>query len=149
MKVAAVQMVSTPQVDRNLQAAARLLAQAARAGARLALLPEYFCLMGRRDGDKFDIAEAPGDGPIQRFLAEQAREHRLWLIGGTCRCANPAPSVCATAAWHSRPMAGWRRATTRSICSRSTTAASATTRAVCSNPAATRSRCRPMRCGSA
>ncbi len=83
MKVAAVQMVSTPDVDRNLQAAARLLAEAARAGARLALLPEYFCLMGRRDSDKFDIAEAPGDGPIQRFLAEQAHEHRLWLIGGT------------------------------------------------------------------
>jgi nitrilase len=83
MKVAAVQMVSTPDVDRNLQAAARLLAEAARAGARLALLPEYFCLMGRRDSDKFDIAEAPGDGPIQRFLAEQAREHRLWLLGGT------------------------------------------------------------------
>jgi len=83
MKVAAVQMVSTPDVDRNLQAAARLLAEAAGAGARLALLPEYFCLMGRRDSDKFDIAEAPGDGPIQRFLAQQAREHRLWLIGGT------------------------------------------------------------------
>jgi len=76
-------MVSTPDVTRNLQAAARLIAQAADAGARLALLPEYFCLMGRRDSDKFDIAEAPGDGPIQRFLSEQARQHRLWLLGGT------------------------------------------------------------------
>jgi predicted amidohydrolase len=83
MKVAAVQMVSTPDVARNLQAAARLIAQVADAGARLALLPEYFCLMGRRDSDKFDIAEAPGDGPIQRFLSEQARQHQLWLLGGT------------------------------------------------------------------
>jgi len=83
MKVAALQMVSTPDVARNLQAAARLIAQVADAGARLALLPEYFGLMGRRDSDKFDIAEAPGDGPIQRFLSEQARQHQLWLLGGT------------------------------------------------------------------
>lgn len=83
MKVAALQMVSTPDVQRNLQSAARLLREAAAAGARLAMLPEYFCLMGRRDSDKFDIAEAPGDGAIQRFLAEQACEHRLWLLGGT------------------------------------------------------------------
>ncbi len=83
MKIAAVQMVSTPDVARNLDAAARLLAEAAAAGAGLALLPEYFCLMGRRDSDKRDIAETPGEGPIQRFLAEQARQHRIWLIGGT------------------------------------------------------------------
>ena len=83
MKVAALQMVSTPDVARNLVAAARLIAEAANAGAQLALLPEYFCLMGRRDSDKFDIAEVPGDGPIQRFLSEQAALHRLWLVGGT------------------------------------------------------------------
>ena len=83
MKIAAVQMVSTPDVQRNLEAAARLLAQAAAAGATLAALPEYFCLMGRRDDDKLAVAEAPGDGPIQRFLSEQARQHGLWLVGGT------------------------------------------------------------------
>lgn len=83
MKIAAVQMVSTPDVERNLAAAARLLAEAARAGARLAALPEYFCFMGQRDADKIALAETPGDGPIQAFLAAQAREHGLWLIGGT------------------------------------------------------------------
>jgi deaminated glutathione amidase len=83
MKIAAVQMVSTPDVGRNLQAAARLIGGAARAGAGHVALPEYFCLMGRRDSDKLEIAEAPGDGPIQRFLAGQAREHGVWLVGGT------------------------------------------------------------------
>jgi predicted amidohydrolase len=83
MKIAALQMVATPDVDRNLAAAARLIADAAAAGARLAALPEYFCLMGRRDEDKLAIAEADGDGPIQAFLAEQARTHGLWLVGGT------------------------------------------------------------------
>ena len=83
MRIAALQTVSTPDVDRNLAAAARLIAQAARAGAELAALPEYFCLMGRRDADKLHVAEAPGVGPIQTFLAAQAKAHGLWLIGGT------------------------------------------------------------------
>ena len=83
MKIAALQMVSTPDVDRNLDAAAALIARAATAGAQLVALPEYFCLMGRRDDDKLAIAETPGDGPIQRFLAEQARMHGLWIVGGT------------------------------------------------------------------
>ncbi len=83
MKIAAIQMVSTPSVERNCDTARALVAQAAREGARLAVLPEYFCFMGRSDRDKLAIAEVPGDGPIQRMLAETAREHRLWLVGGT------------------------------------------------------------------
>ena len=83
MKIAAVQMVATPDVERNLQAAARLVAQAAAQGASMVLLPEYFCLMGRRDDDKLRAAEASGDGPIQQCLADLAHEHKLWLVGGT------------------------------------------------------------------
>ena len=83
MKIAAVQMVSTPDVARNLETAGALLEQAAEAGARLAALPEYFCLMGRRDTDKLDVAEAPGEGPIQHFLGEAARRHGMWVVGGT------------------------------------------------------------------
>jgi len=83
MKIAALQTVATPDVDRNLEVAARLIAEAVCEGAELAALPEYFCLMGQRDDDKLAIAEAPGRGPIQEFLAAQAREHGLWLVGGT------------------------------------------------------------------
>jgi predicted amidohydrolase len=83
MKIAAVQMVSTPDVGRNLDAAGRLIAQAAAAGAELVALPEYFCLLGRQDSDKLAHAEAAGSGPIQRFLSDAARLHGLWLIGGT------------------------------------------------------------------
>jgi nitrilase len=90
MKIAAVQMVSTPDAARNLEAAGALLAQAAAEGAALALLPEWFCLMGRHEQDKLDIAEPPGEGPIQHFLAEQAARHRLWLIGGTLPLRDPA-----------------------------------------------------------
>jgi nitrilase len=83
MKIAALQTVATPDVGRNLDAAARLIAQAAQAGAKLVALPEYFCLMGHADTDKLAHAEPPGDGPIQRFLADQARAQGLWIIGGT------------------------------------------------------------------
>jgi deaminated glutathione amidase len=83
MKIAAVQMVSTPDWPANRDAAQRLVASAAAAGAQLLLLPEYFCLMGRRDSDKLALAEDPGGGPIQAFLSGLAREHALWLVGGT------------------------------------------------------------------
>jgi nitrilase len=83
--------VSTPDVARNVEAAARWVAQAAARGARLVALPEYFCLMGRRDTDKLDLAEADGDGPIQQMLADTARAHGIWLVGGTLplRAATP------------------------------------------------------------
>ena len=91
LKIAALQMVSTPDVARNLAAAARLMAQAADAGVRVVALPEYFCLLGRNDRDKLALAEAEGDGPIQAALAGAAQRLGLWVIGGTLplRTANP------------------------------------------------------------
>lgn len=82
-KIAAVQMVSTPLPEENFAAARRLVAQAATQGAQLVLLPEYWPIMGMRDTDKVDHAEALDAGPIQSLMAELARRHRIWLIGGT------------------------------------------------------------------
>lgn len=82
-KIAAIQMVSSPDIERNLARARHWLGEARAQGAELAALPEYFCLMGRADTDKLAVAEVPGDGPIQRMLAESARELGLWIIGGT------------------------------------------------------------------
>jgi nitrilase len=81
--VAAVQMVSTPVVDENIATARRLIGEAAALGAKLVTLPEYWPIMGMTDTDKVAHAEQPGKGPIQDFLAAQAREHGIWLIGGT------------------------------------------------------------------
>jgi nitrilase len=91
MRIAAVQMVSTTRVEQNCEAASRLIKEAAQGGAELVALPEYFCLMGRADRDKLGIAEAPGDGPIQRMLSTAAREHGVWLIGGTLPIATDDP----------------------------------------------------------
>ncbi|MDI1245584.1 MAG: carbon-nitrogen hydrolase family protein, partial [Rhodoferax sp.] len=83
MKVAAIQMVSGADLSANLTEAKGLLQSAAQTGAELAVLPEYFCLMGRRDADKLTIQEPFGSGPIQQFLSDSARELGLWLVAGT------------------------------------------------------------------
>ncbi len=88
MKIAAVQMVSTPRVEDNLDAARRLVGQAAAQGAALVALPEYFCFVGGSDTDKLRHAERPSDGPIQRTLSDCAREFGVWLIGGTLPMAS-------------------------------------------------------------
>lgn len=82
-KVSAIQMVSGTSVQANLDKAAELIAQAAAQGARLVVLPEYFCFLGRRDPEKLAFMETPGQGPIQSFLSEAARKHGIWLLGGT------------------------------------------------------------------
>lgn len=92
MKVAAIQMVTGTQLAANLAAAEALLAQAAAQGAELAVLPEYFCAMGRRDADKLALQEPLGDGPIQRWLAAQASALGLWIVGGTLPLSLPEPS---------------------------------------------------------
>jgi nitrilase len=91
MKIAAVQMVSGTEVEHNLETARRLIATAAAEGATLVALPEYFCFMGRADGDKLAIAETPGQGPVQRMLSEAAQEHGVWLVGGTLPMRSPDP----------------------------------------------------------
>ena len=83
MKIAALQTVAGASVDANLATARALLAEAQAAGAELAVLPEYFCLMGQRDRDKLAVREPFGDGPVQSFLAQQARERGMWIVGGT------------------------------------------------------------------
>ena len=83
MKIAAIQMVSGALPQDNLRQALTLLQQAAAEGAELAVLPEYFCLIGAHDSDKLALAEAFGAGPLQQFLSDSARTLGLWLVGGT------------------------------------------------------------------
>ncbi len=90
-KIAAVQMVSTPIPAENFAVARRLVAEAAQQGAQLVLLPEYWSIMGMQETDKMAYAEQPDGGPIQQFMSDLAREHRLWLIGGTLPMAAPEP----------------------------------------------------------
>jgi predicted amidohydrolase len=89
-KVAAIQMVSTPEPAENYAVAQRLVREAALQGARLALLPEYWPVMGLKDTDKIALAEKDG-GEIQLHMAAMARDNGIWLIGGTLPLATNDP----------------------------------------------------------
>lgn len=88
-RVAAIQTVSGPDVAANLSRAGDLIAEAAAGGAQLVALPEYFGIMGMKDTDKVAARERDGDGPIQRFLAETAQRHGLWVLGGSVPLESP------------------------------------------------------------
>lgn len=83
MIVSAVQMNSTADLAANLDTAGRWLRVAAGAGAKLVTLPENFAFMGAKERDKLPLAEIDGDGRIQQFLANTARELKLWIVAGT------------------------------------------------------------------
>jgi deaminated glutathione amidase len=91
VKVAAIQMASGPNVDGNLKEAKRLIEKAVEQGAKLVVLPEYFPIMGMKDTDKLAVREQPGSGPIQQFLSETARRHKIWLVGGSIPLAASTP----------------------------------------------------------
>lgn len=83
LQVAAIQMASGPNVHANLIKARRLIGEAANAGARLVVLPENFGFMGEKDSDQLAHREQDGDGLLQNFLRDIAKEHAIWIVGGT------------------------------------------------------------------
>lgn len=91
-KVAGIQMVSAASVEQNLKTADMWIERAAAQGARLIVLPEYFCLMGRKETDKLVVAEVEGSGPIQQFLSEAARKHNIYLSAGSIPLVSPDPA---------------------------------------------------------
>jgi nitrilase len=92
MRVAAVQTISGGDVEANLAQAAPLVAEAVARGAQLVVLPEYFGVLGARATDKLAAKELDGVGAQQDFLSRVAREHGIFLVGGS------VPLACADAA---------------------------------------------------
>ena len=92
LRVAAVQTVSGDDVAENLRASERLVAEAVGQGAQLVLLPEYFGIFGSRATAKVAARETDGDGPQQAALERMAREHEVWVIGGTVPIAIADPA---------------------------------------------------------
>jgi deaminated glutathione amidase len=83
--VAAIQLSSQADVGANLDRAATLVAEAARRGAELVLLPENFAFLGGGEEERRALAEdldARDSGPIARRLSELARAHGIWVLGG-------------------------------------------------------------------
>jgi len=82
-RVAAIQMTSSHLVAENLAEADALLREAKEAGALVACLPENFSFIGLKDADKLQVAEADGNGVVQAFLSNAARQLNMWILGGT------------------------------------------------------------------
>ncbi len=85
-------MASSPSIPSNLIEAECLIKVAAAEGAKIIVLPEYFCIMGTNDTDKVKAKEQEGDGPVQRFLSKTAKRHKIWLIGGTVPLVSNYPN---------------------------------------------------------
>lgn len=97
LKVASLQMVSTSELDNNLKTAAELIKQAADQACSIAVLPEYFCLFGKRDTDKLKIQEKFGSGKLQNALSELAQKNQIHIVAGTI----PLSSEDPTRVWNS------------------------------------------------
>jgi len=82
-KIAAIQMCSSHILEENLRAAEKLIAEAAKSGAKLIVLPEMFAIIGLATTDKVADKESFGKGKIQSFLSDQAKKNSTWIVGGT------------------------------------------------------------------
>jgi len=91
MKVAALQMTSGPVLQDNIATATRLIRQAVQAGAGLLLLPEYWPIMGMHEQDKTRLAQSADAALMTDFMSQQARQHGIYLIGGTIPLTAPEP----------------------------------------------------------
>jgi predicted amidohydrolase len=81
VRVAAVQLTSTPDKERNLATAGALIAAAADAGAELIALPELFNGWGSAR-ELQELAE-PLDGPTITWARSLARDLGVWLLAGS------------------------------------------------------------------
>lgn len=83
---AALQLSSQADVGANLDRVAALLGEAARRGAKIALLPENFAHLGSDEVTRRAVAEdLAGDapsGPVATRLAELARANDLTILAG-------------------------------------------------------------------
>ena len=95
--VAAIQMTSSHLVEENLLAAGKRLRAAKDLGADIACLPENFSFIGLREADKLKVAEADGDGPVQAFLRDTARQLKMWILGGSTLIKGDDPGHVANA----------------------------------------------------
>jgi predicted amidohydrolase len=82
IRIAAIQMCSNQDRNRNLESALDLMRQAVSDGAQLIALPENFSFIGS-ESDKIKMGEDYNYGPSVNFLKKFAIEHGVALIGGS------------------------------------------------------------------
>jgi deaminated glutathione amidase len=83
MQVAVLQVNSRENKAENIKVALELLDRAAGAGADLAVLPEYVDFLGPKEL-ALQVAESV-PGPTSEAIAARARQHGMWVLGGSIR----------------------------------------------------------------
>ena len=112
IRAAAIQLNSTDDRERNLEAADRLTRAAAAEGASLVVLPEKFTVLGT--DDQMRAAAEPLDGPALTWASELARELGIDLVAGSIAERRPGAEKLSNTSVHFGPDGG-RRAVYRKI----------------------------------
>ena len=89
--VIAIQTNSGDDIDRNLAALTEHIARACQpdnerrdeTGSQVVVLPECFGLMPSSVAQLLQCAETDGEGKIQEFLSRTAKQHNVWILGGS------------------------------------------------------------------
>lgn len=92
MRIALCQINSRADKAANISRAEELIDEAAALGARLVALPEYVDYLGPRDR-KHEISE-PIPGPASQRFADKARQHGIYLLGGSYNQTSDIPGKC-------------------------------------------------------
>jgi predicted amidohydrolase len=104
MRVAAVQMNSTADFERNLERADRFTRAAAADGAQLVVLPEKWSALGR--GEALRAGAQPLDGPAIAWARATARELGIDLVAGSIserELGRPEPALLRNTSVHVGP----------------------------------------------
>ncbi|WP_143871474.1 carbon-nitrogen hydrolase family protein [Catenovulum sediminis] len=83
LSVVTMQMSSTPKVEENLLWLSERFSRLQTTENCLVVLPECFACFGGAENEQARIAEDYGNGPIQDFIAHQARKFNLWIVAGS------------------------------------------------------------------
>lgn len=87
LRIAACQMNSRGDKAANLATAERLIDEAARQGAQMVGLPELFNLLA--DDETMVAGAEDENGPTSQLLRAKARQHNLYIHGGSIPTAIP------------------------------------------------------------
>lgn len=92
----AFQMVSSPDIEANLNVVEQMLKQ--QSSGSLVVLPECFACFGGGDAMLVEVSEGKGSGKVQQRLSELAKQYGVWLVAGTfpLKSSNPGKFTAST-----------------------------------------------------
>lgn len=84
VKLSAIQLCSTPDVDQNLAVIHHLLLQLDKAPEHIVVLPECCLFFGGEEKQQLELAQqTQQNNYLQNKLADLARQHQIYLVAGT------------------------------------------------------------------